>query len=149
MSTGAIVADALLLDEAQPQPDETVGPLYEAAARCELSLRFCAENGHPLDLDQVRCEICGAPGVWEETVPRGRVLASIIMHRIEASLVRAAQPYAVFDIETQSGHRLYLAASEPGAPPLPVGTEIDIGWVRIGARAVPRVVTHHPPRSNS
>jgi hypothetical protein len=149
MSAAAIVADTLLLEAAQPQPDEVAGPLYDGAARGELQLRFCTENRHPLDLDQIRCEVCGAPGAWEATAPRGRVLASIVMHRRESTLVRTTQPYTVFDVETESGHRLYLAATEPDAPPLPAGTEIEIGWVRLGACVVPRVITHHPSRSNA
>jgi uncharacterized protein len=140
MTAALLGVDRLLLDAAEPELDETTGPFYEAAARQELVLRFCTEHGHPLDLDQIRCELCGAPAGWRPAEPRGRVLAGVVMHRLERSMVAVDRPYAVFDVELTSGHRLYLASIDPTTPALAPGTEIEIGWVLVGSRAIPRVI---------
>lgn len=132
--------DLLLLETAEPEVDDVTDPFYEAGMRQDLVLRFCTGQGHPLDLDQVRCELCGAQACWQPAEPRGRVRASVVMHRLERSVVAVDHPYAVFDVELASGHRLYLASVDPATPALPPGTEIEIGWVRVGSRAVPRVI---------
>jgi uncharacterized OB-fold protein len=133
--------DHLLRDVAEPERGGALDPLYEAGESGELQLPFCTRNRHPLDLDQSRCEQCGAGPEWRTVEASCRVLAVIVMHRLESRLVAVDTPYAVYDVELGSGHRLYLAAADPIAPAAAIGDQLAIGWVRLGARTVPRVIT--------
>jgi uncharacterized OB-fold protein len=133
--------DLLLRHGAEPDRGGGLDPLYEAGERGELHLPFCTRNRHPLDMDQSRCEQCGSGPEWRRVEANCTILAVIVMHRLESRLVAVDAPYAVYDVELGSGHRLYLAAADPIAPAAVIGDQLAIGWVRIGDRTVPRIIT--------
>jgi uncharacterized OB-fold protein len=118
--------------------DDTIRPLYDAAARGELVLPFCAKCELPLELEQQTCDGCGHPErLWRQVDPSGSVHAATVMHRREAGLVRATEPYLIIDVEMDSGHRVVMTTLTPTHRAPRIGARVRIGFRRLGDVAIP------------
>jgi uncharacterized OB-fold protein len=133
--------DWLLETALAPAVDsDPLRPLYDAAARGELALPFCADCDLPLELEQRMCDGCGHTEiVWRQVHPSGIVHAATMMHRREAGLVRAIDPYPVVDVEMDSGHRIVMTTLAPTQSAPHIGTTVRIGFRRLGDVAIPAV----------
>jgi uncharacterized protein len=133
--------DWLLEPALAPAVDgDAIRPLYDAAARGELALPFCAACELPLELEQQTCDGCGgAERLWRQVNPRGSVHAATMMHRREPGLVRATDPYVIVDVEMESGHRIVMATLTPTDAAPPIGTPVRVGFRRLGDVAIPAV----------
>jgi uncharacterized OB-fold protein len=119
---------------------DAIRPLYDAAARGELALPFCASCELPLELEQQTCDGCGhAERLWRQVNPRGSVHAATMMHRREPGLVRATDPYVIVDAELESGHRIVMATLTPTDAIPRIGTAVRVGFRRLGDVAIPAV----------
>jgi uncharacterized OB-fold protein len=119
---------------------DVIRPLYDAAARGELALPFCADCELPLELEQQTCDDCGhAERHWRQVNPRGRVHAATVMHRREPGLVRATDPYLIIDVELDSGHRIIMSTLTPTHATPRIGTPVRVGFRRLGDVAIPAV----------
>ncbi|MDT5019460.1 MAG: uncharacterized protein QOD39_5620 [Mycobacterium sp.] len=119
---------------------DVIRPLYDAAARGELVLPFCADCELPLELEQRTCDGCGgAERVWRQVDPRGSVHTATMMHRREPGLVRATDPYLIVDVEMGSGHRIVMTTLTPTDAMPRIGTPVRIGFRRLGDIAIPAV----------
>jgi uncharacterized protein len=119
---------------------DTISPLYDAAARGELALPFCADCELPLELEQHTCDGCGhAEVLWRHVHPHGVVHAATMMHRREAGLVRATGPYPIVDVEMASGHRIIMTTLTSTDTAPGIGTTVRIGFRRLGNVAIPAV----------
>ena len=134
--------DWLLEPALAPAVDgDAISPLYDAAARGELALPFCAACELPLELEQQTCDGCGhAERLWRQVNPRGSVHAATMMHRREPGLVRATEPYLIVDVEMESGHRIVMTTLTPTDTVLPIGTTVRVGFRRLGDVAIPAVI---------
>jgi uncharacterized OB-fold protein len=133
-----------LLDEAlaPAAADDPLAPLYEAAARNELALPFCAACAQPLELDQAVCDHCGdTEHDWRAVDPRGTVHAATLMHRREPGLVHALAPYPIVDVELGSGHRMVMTTSRPTDAAPSIGTAVRVGFRRLGDVSIPAIDT--------
>lgn len=133
--------DWLLEPGLAPSVDgDALRPLYDAAARGELALPFCARCGLPLELEQETCDGCGhAKRLWRQVNPSGSVHATTVMHRREAGLVRATDPYPVIDVEMDCGHRIVMTTLTPTDTAPAIGTTVRIGFRRLGDVSIPAV----------
>ncbi len=119
---------------------DVLRPLYDAAARGELALPFCASCDLALELEQQTCDGCGhIGGLWRQVDPNGTVHAATVMHRREPGLVRATNPYPIVDVELDSGHRIVVSTLRPAATAPQIGTRVRIGFRRLGDVAIPAV----------
>jgi uncharacterized protein len=142
--TTVALADWLLEDTLAPTVDgDSLAPLYEAAARGDLALPFCAEcAAQPLELDQEICDICGsAEQDWRTVELRGTVHSATLMHRREPGLVRTQNPYPIVDVELASGHRLVLTTVHPTDTTPAIGTALTVGFRHLGNVAIPAIDT--------
>jgi uncharacterized OB-fold protein len=122
--------------------DDTLASLYQAAARNELALPFCAACGQPLELDQEVCDHCGGTEcAWRTVDPRGTVHAATLMHRREPGLVHAQSPYPIVDVELDSGHRVVMTTAQPADTAPAIGTAVRIGFRRLGDVVIPAIDT--------
>lgn len=139
--TTATPQDWLLDDTLAPTvAGDPLAPLYEATARGELALPFCAGCAQPLELDQEICDACGsAEHDWRTVELRGTVHATTLMHRREPGLVRAQHPYPIVDIELTSGHRLVLTTTHPSGTAPAIGVVVGIGFRHLGTVAIPAI----------
>ena len=133
--------DWLLEPALAPAVDgDAIRPLYDASARGELALPFCAACELPLELEQQTCDGCGhAERLWRQVNPRGSVHAATMMHRREPGLVRATEPYVIVDVEMESGHRIVMTTLTPTDATPRIGTAVRIGFRRLGDVAIPAV----------
>jgi uncharacterized OB-fold protein len=132
------VTDWLVDDALAPAVDGSLAPLYEAAARGELALPCCSVCGRPTELEQLRCDGCGAVEIaWTAVEPRGTVHATTTVHRREPGLIVASEPYHVVDVELVSGHRLLMSTSAPTATPPAIGDAALVVFRHVGSVPVP------------
>jgi uncharacterized protein len=118
--------------------DDVLRPLYDAAARGQLALPFCADCDLPLELEQQTCDACGhAKRLWRQVNPRGSVHAATMMHRREPGLVRATDPYLIVDVEMASGHRIIMTTLTSTRATPRIGTPVSVGFRRLGDVAIP------------
>jgi uncharacterized OB-fold protein len=119
---------------------DALRPLYDAAARGDLALPFCAGCELALELEQQTCDACGrTEPVWRQVHPRGIVHAATMMHRREAGLVRATDPYPIVDVEMDSGHRIIMTTLTPTDAAPRIGTTVHVAFRRLGDVAIPAV----------
>jgi uncharacterized protein len=139
--TTSALEDWLLEPALAPAVDgDTIRPLYDAAARGELVLPFCAKCELPLELEQQTCDGCGhSERLWRQVDPSGSVHAATVMHRREAELVRATEPYLIIDVEMDSGHRIVMTTLTPTHRTPRIGARVRIGFRRLGDVAIPAV----------
>ena len=138
----ATTVDDWLLDTslAPVVENDPLAPLYSAATRGDLALPFCAGCHQPLELDQEVCDDCGRTEQdWCAIDPRGTVHTATLMHRREAGLVLASDPYAIVDVELTSGHRLMMTTMQPTATAPAIGTRVRIGFRRLGDVLIPAI----------
>jgi uncharacterized OB-fold protein len=96
--------------------------MYAAAAAGELAMPHCAACDQPLELEQLRCDACGAADVaWLRVDPHGTIHSVTTVHRREPGLIVATEPYHVVDVELASGHRLVMTTDRPTATPPAIG----------------------------
>ena len=133
------MSDWLVVDELAPDvADAVLAPLYEAAARGELSMPFCGACGVPLELDQDVCDACRAREVaWRGVEPRGIVHSSTLVHRREAGLILVDHPYPVLDVELDSGHRVVMTTLTSSTTAPGIGDPVEVGFRHVGSTAVP------------
>ena len=141
--TAQAVDDWLLVPSLAPETaGDRLAPLYEAAARGELALPFCAACTQPLELEQEICDYCGSAQCrWRTVELRGTVHAATLMHRREPGLVRTQRPYPVVDVELTSGHRVVMTTTLPTDTTPTIGTVVHIGFRRLGEVAIPAIDT--------
>lgn len=126
---------------------DAIRPLYDAAARGELALPFCASCGLALELEQQVCDGCGrTERVWRGVQPRGVVHAATMMHRREPGLVRAEHPYPIVDVELESGHRIVMTTAVSCGSAPAIGAPVRVGFRRLGAVVLPAIDTLGDPR---
>ena len=137
------VEDWLLDGSVAPDSEDAVlAPLYQAAARSELALPFCAGCSWPLELDQEVCDQCGADVIaWRTVEPNGTVHTATLMHRRERGLVHASDPYPIVDVELTSGHRLIVTTVHPSTVAPAIGATVRIGFRRLGDVSIPAIDT--------
>jgi hypothetical protein len=61
------------------------------------------------------------------------------MHRRDAGLVRATDPYVIVDVEMDSGHRIVMTTLTPTDRAPRIGTTVRVGFRRLGDVAIPAV----------
>jgi uncharacterized OB-fold protein len=145
--TELLTEDWLLGPELAPTVDgDPLAPLYHGGARGLLVLPFCPACATPLELEQRVCDACAATGAdWRAVEARGTVHSVTVVHRLEPGLVRTRHPYSVADVELVSGHRLVLTSTDPVSQPPVIGTDVAIGFRRLGGVAVPAFRSTTPP----
>jgi uncharacterized OB-fold protein len=132
------VTDWLVSDSLAPSADGALAPLYEAAERGELAVPFCGACNTPLELEQLRCDICGsAAATWRVVERRGTVHSVTTVHRREPGLIVAMVPYHVVDVELVSGHRLLMTTSAPIDRSPAISEPAEITFRRVAGRAIP------------
>ena len=131
------MTDWLCGDDLAPSTAGALEPLFEAAARGELAMPFCAACGAVLELEQVVCDACGGGVTWRTVERCGSVHASTLVHRLEPGLLRATAPYPVLDVELASGHRLVMTTLVATSDLPAVGAPVTVGFRTIGGVAVP------------
>lgn len=144
MSSVNVMSDWLLSAELAPNVEnDPLRPLYDAAARGELALPFCASCTLTLELEQYVCDGCGAQQPdWRVVAPEGVVHSSTVMHRREPGLVLTDAPYPLVDVELTSGHRLIMTTLHPDPTAPAIGTAVQVAFRRLG-------VVHIPAMANS
>jgi uncharacterized OB-fold protein len=146
--------DWLVAPELAPNAgDPVMAPVYEAAARGALALPFCAACATPLELEQYVCDACGgcaeigaAGREWRDMPLAGTVHAATLVHRREAGLIVAGEPYPVIDVELASGHRLVLTTATPSGQAPDIGAPVEIAFRTVGAVTLPAVRSPGPHR---
>lgn len=132
------MTDWLVSDSLAPSTDGALAPLYEAAGQGELAVPFCGACNTPLELEQLRCDICGSAAVtWRVVERRGTVHSVTTVHRREPGLIVAVVPYHVIDVELVSGHRLLMTTSAPIDRSPAIGDPAEITFRRVAGRAIP------------
>jgi len=141
VSTMNVMSDWLLCAELAPDVDnDPLRPLYDAAARGELALPFCASCKLTLELEQYVCDGCGGQQRdWWVVAPEGVVHSSTVMHRREPGLVLTDAPYPVVDVELASGHRLIMTTLHPDPTAPAIGTAVRVAFRRLGMVHIPAV----------
>ncbi|HKI42498.1 MAG TPA: OB-fold domain-containing protein [Mycobacterium sp.] len=136
-----VMSDWLLGAELAPDVDnDPLRPLYDAAARGELALPFCASCKLTLELEQYVCDGCGGQQRdWWVVAPEGVVHSSTVMHRREPGLVLTDAPYPVVDVELASGHRLIMTTLHPDPTAPAIGTAVRVAFRRLGVVHIPAV----------
>ncbi|WP_231984407.1 OB-fold domain-containing protein [Mycobacterium sp. E342] len=134
-------ADWLLAESVAPQVQgDPLQPLYDFAAHGVLAMPFCAHCDLALELEQQRCDGCGALEVlWREVEAVGKVHAATMMHRHERGLVVAERPYPIVDVELASGHRIVVTTATPCPAAPPIGTKVFLSFRRLGATTIPAI----------
>jgi uncharacterized OB-fold protein len=121
---------------------DVIRPLYDAAARGELALPFCASCALALELEQQVCDGCGGTQrQWRDVERRGVVHAATMMYRREPGLVRAGVPYPIVDVELDSGHRVVMTTTTSCASAPGIGTPVHVGFRRLGDVVIPAIDT--------
>ncbi|MCW2756870.1 MAG: hypothetical protein JWO46_616 [Nocardioidaceae bacterium] len=139
--------DWLTVPAARPSRRAPLGAFLGATDLGELAVPFCRHCGKPMDLDQVRCADCGATEAeLRRIAPAGRVVAVTVMHRLDQRYVAARAPYALAEVELDSGHRLVCAAERRDAQVPVTGERVELRLVQVGGSAVPRFRT--PPETD-
>lgn len=131
--------DWLLADGLAPATGGHLAPLYQGAEAGQLVMPFCSSCATPMELEQVRCDRCGAPVTWRAVEPSGVVHAATTVHRREPGLVRCDGPYHVVDVELHSGHRIVMTTSAPSDRAPDIGEPVAVVFRRVGTVAVPSV----------
>lgn len=132
------VPDWLVDDSLAPNPEGALAPLYEAAGRGELALPHCAACAVALELDQLRCDVCGATEIaWRVVQPTGSVHSSTTVHRREPGLIRTPDPYHLVDVELDSGHRLLVTTAQPTSAAPAIGAPARVVFRTVAGVAVP------------
>lgn len=141
MSSVNVMSDWLLSAELAPNVEnDPLRPLYDAAARGELALPFCASCTLTLELEQYVCDGCGAQQPdWRVVAPEGVVHSSTVMHRREPGLVLTDAPYPLVDVELTSGHRLIMTTLHPDPTAPAIGTAVRVAFRRLGVVHIPAV----------
>jgi uncharacterized OB-fold protein len=139
--TATAVEDWLLDSALAPTADDDLlAPLYQAAARDELAMPFCAACALALELDQEVCDSCGdSERCWRTIDLSGTVHAATLMHRREPGLVHGGTPYPIVDVELSSGHRMVMTTVQPTDTAPPIGTAVRIGFRHLGDVAIPAI----------
>lgn len=131
--------DWLVAEQLAPDTGGALGPLYQSAAAGVLAMPYCAACGGVVELEQQVCDRCESPEVrWSAVAPQGIVHSVTIVHRREPSLVLADRPYAVVDVELDSGHRLVMATERSGEAPA-IGQRVTVAFRHVGGVAIPAV----------
>jgi uncharacterized OB-fold protein len=132
------MADWLVDDSLAPHTDGTLAPMFAAATAGELAMPYCNACDQPLELEQLRCDACGAADVaWLGVDPRGTIHSITTVHRREPGLILATAPYHVVDVELASGHRLVMTTDRPIATPPAIGDAARIVFRDVGGVPVP------------
>jgi uncharacterized OB-fold protein len=127
--------------------DPRLAPFYAAASNGELALPVCAGCGLALELEQRVCDGCDGGEVrWVPTELTGTVHAVTTVHRREAGLIVAEQPYPVIDVELASGHRLVITTTAPCAASPAIGDPVQIAFRSVGGVAIPAVYLAEAPQ---
>ena len=130
--------DWLVAESLAPHTEGALAPLYQAATRGELALPHCMACATALELDQTRCDQCGASDIaWPTVEPIGVVHSVTTVHRREPGLVVATQPYHVLDVELNSGHRLIMTTVGAAIDAPTIGDVAYITFRFVGGVAVP------------
>ncbi|BBZ70513.1 OB-fold domain-containing protein [Mycobacterium paraseoulense] len=140
-TTAHCAADWLLAESLAPHVQgDPLQPLYDFAARGVLAMPFCAHCDLALELEQQRCDGCGAlEMLWRQVEPVGEVHAATMMHRRERGLVVAEQPYPIVDVELVSSHRIVVTTVTPCPAAPPIGARVFLGFRRLGAATIPAI----------
>jgi uncharacterized OB-fold protein len=141
VSTVNVMSDWLLSAELAPDVEhDPLRPLYDAAARGELALPFCASCALPLELEQCVCDGCGGQHRdWRTVALEGVVHSATVMHRREPGLVLTDAAYPVVDVELASGHRLIMTTLHPEPTAPAIGTAVRVAFRRLGTVHIPAV----------
>lgn len=136
-----VMTDWLLSAELASEVEhDPLRPLYDAAARGELALPFCASCKLTLELEQFVCDGCGGQQPdWRVVAPEGVVHSSTVMHRREPGLVLTDAPYPVVDVELASGHRLIMTTLHPEPDAPAIGSAVRVAFRRLGTVHIPAV----------
>ena len=103
--------------------DPDTGGFFEAAARGEVALRFCADCGAVLHLPRAYCYKCGGWNTgYRAVAPRARVYSwTVVEHQINPAY---PVPYTVVLVELADEPAARLVSFLPGRPPLQAGQEL-------------------------
>lgn len=137
--------DWLVDDSLAPNPEGPLAPLYEAAGRGQLALPHCGACDVALELDQLRCDACGAAEIaWRVVPPTGAVHSATTVHRREPGLIRTSDPYHLVDVELDSGHRLLVTTVHPTPAAPAIGEPARLVFRTVGGVAVPALALALP-----
>ena len=136
------MADWLVDDSLAPHTDGTLAPMYAAATAGRLVMPHCGACGQPLELEQLRCDACGADGLaWLTVDAYGTIHSVTTVHRREPGLIAATEPYVVVDVELASGHRLVMTTDRPTATSPQIGAPARIVFRDVAGVPVPSLST--------
>jgi len=139
------MSDWLVADALAPNSTGPLAQLFAASALGELAVPHCAACGLALELDQARCDECGATDVaWRRADPSGTVHSVTTVHRREPGLIVADTAYHIVDVELSSGHRLLMTTEQPTTVPPRIGDHATIVFRHVGDVAVPALHTTTP-----
>jgi uncharacterized OB-fold protein len=136
------MADWLVADSLAPNTEGTLAPMYAAATADQLAMPHCGACRQALELEQLRCDTCGAADIaWLPVDPAGTIHSVTTVHRLEPGLIVTNEPYVVVDVELASGHRLVMTADRPTATPPAIGDPARIVFRDVAGVPVPSLST--------
>jgi hypothetical protein len=104
--------------------DPDTGGFFEAAARGEVALRYCADCGALLHLPRAYCHYCGSWKTgYRAVAPRARIYSwTVVEHQIHPAY---QVPYTVALVELADDPAARLVTFLPGRPALHAGQELQ------------------------
>ncbi len=110
--------------------DPDTGGFFEAAARREVALRFCADCGAVLHLPRAFCYHCGGWNTcYRAVAPRARVYSwTVVEHQVHPAY---PAPYTVALVELAEEPAARLVSFLPGRPALRAGQELQAWFERL------------------
>ena len=110
--------------------DPDTGGFFEASARGEVALRFCADCGATLHLPRAYCYHCGGWNTgYRAVAPRARVYSwTVVEHQIHPAY---PVPYTVVLVELADEPAARLVSFLPGRPKLYAGQELQPWFERL------------------
>lgn len=104
--------------------DPDTGGFFEAAARGEVALRYCADCGALLHLPRAYCHHCGGWKTgYRAVAPRARIYSwTVVEHQVHPAY---QVPYTVALVELADDPAARLVTFLPGRPALHAGQELQ------------------------
>jgi uncharacterized OB-fold protein len=123
-----------------PVPDEASQPFFDAAARGELLIKYCAACNRYLAPQSEFCDRCLASAIeWRTASGRGTIYSFVINHQVGHPGFESIAPYNIIVVELEEGPRLnsnYLGTNDE----IEVNMAVRVAFEPVGDVTVPKWV---------